>query len=241
MTNSGDINIAMQEFSVVVPAAGIGKRMQSDCPKQYLKIDGVCIIEHTLNRLLSHPNIKNVIVALAEHDDVFATLNIANNPNVHQVLGGKERSDSVLAGLEFISSTEWILVHDAARPCVTHKDIDQLINFCITQQQGAILATPVRDTMKRTMNSREIDYTESRDNLWHAQTPQMFKHKQLQNSLDAAINNNISITDEASAIEVSGAKSFVVEGREDNIKITRPSDLNLAAFILDQQKEMSCE
>ncbi|MDG1732686.1 MAG: 2-C-methyl-D-erythritol 4-phosphate cytidylyltransferase [Thalassotalea sp.] len=240
MTNKSDISSATAKFSVVVPAAGIGKRMQSDCPKQYLKIDDVCIIEHTIKRLLSHPQINQVIVALAEHDAVFKLLPIASDPRVINVVGGKERSDSVLAGLQHVNDAKWVLVHDAARPCITHQDIDRLITFCIANEQGAILATPVRDTMKRTTNTSEIQHTENRDNLWHAQTPQMFNHRQLQTCLTAAIKNNVSITDEASAIEASGAKSFVVEGREDNIKITRPSDLNLAAFILEQQKETSC-
>ncbi|TRX55820.1 2-C-methyl-D-erythritol 4-phosphate cytidylyltransferase [Thalassomonas sp. M1454] len=240
MTNKPDFDSSTQQFSVVVPAAGIGKRMQTDCPKQYLKIGTKCIIEHTISRLLSHPKIKNVIVALAEHDNVFAKLAIANNPNVKSVVGGKERSDSVLAGLRAINNENWVLVHDAARPCITHADINQLITFCIDNDKGAILATPVRDTMKRTSTSGQIQHTENRDNLWHAQTPQMFNHAQLQSSLEQALANNIAITDEASAIENSGAPSYVVEGREDNIKITRPSDLNLAAFILEQQKEISC-
>lgn len=240
MMNNQHMSTTLSAYTVVVPAAGIGKRMQSDCPKQYLQIDKLCIIEHTINRLLSHPNIKNVIVPLAAHDTVFKNLSIANHPRVESVVGGKERINSVLAGLKSIRGAEWVLVHDAARPCITHQDIDQLINFCISNAQGAILATPVRDTMKRTTTDNEIEHTENRDNLWHAQTPQMFNHNQLQTCLETAIKNNILITDEASAIEASGAKSFVVVGREDNIKITRPSDLNLAAFILEQQKETLC-
>ncbi|OUS30959.1 2-C-methyl-D-erythritol 4-phosphate cytidylyltransferase [Thalassotalea sp. 42_200_T64] len=246
-------------YSVVVPAAGIGKRMSKNIAKQYLKISGKCIIEHTLERLLSHPKINRIVVALAEHDQYFRRLAIANNPQINTVIGGGERSDSVLAGLKALTndfandrtdeenntSHNWVLVHDAARPCVTHADIDALIEFCQSNcsgndSAGAILATPVRDTMKRCSSSQQISHTEERENLWHAQTPQMFKLTQLTQALTQGLRDNAPITDEASAMEHVGINSFVVSGREDNIKITRPSDLNLAAFILTQQKEEAC-
>ena len=230
----------LDSFCVVLPAAGIGKRMSQTVPKQYLKINGKCIIEHTIERLLSHPQIGQVIVALAEHDSIFSTLAISDNSNVIAVLGGKERSDSVLAGLKAMPEQTWILVHDAARPCLTHEDIDALINFCLHNDSGAILATPVRDTMKRSQANQQIKHTEIRDNLWHAQTPQMFKHQQLTSSLERALAEGLEITDEASAMEFASIDSFIVNGREDNIKITRPSDLNLAAYILTQQKEEAC-
>lgn len=234
------MNINTDSLCVVLPAAGIGKRMRQDIPKQYLKINGKCIIEYTIERLLAHPKIGQVIVALAEHDSIFSSLEIATHSQISTVLGGKERSDSVLAGLKVMNDHRWVLVHDAARPCLTHEDIDALINFCVAHDAGAILATPVRDTMKRSSVDQKINNTESRENLWHAQTPQMFKHQQLKASLEQALANNVAITDEASAMEFANIDSFIVCGREDNIKITRPSDLNLAAFILTQQKDETC-
>ncbi len=229
-----------QQYTVVVPAAGVGKRMQIDKPKQYLLINNKTIIEHTIERLLSHPLIKQVVVSLSAEDDYFANLPIAGNAQVETVIGGKERYDSVLAGLRMVKEQQWVLVHDAARPCVTHTDIEQLIQHCVQSQQGAILATPVRDTMKRTDPQGHIHHTENRDNLWHAQTPQMFAAKALISALEQGINTGQNITDEASAMELIGKPCDVVSGREDNIKITRPSDVTLASFILTQQKEEAC-
>lgn len=230
-------------FTVVVPAAGIGKRMSNTIPKQYLKINGKSVIEHTVARLLSHPQINQVIIALAKYDEHFSTTGLATIANVTTVNGGKNRCDSVLAGLNALKGTsqDWVLVHDAARPCVTHQDISKLIDTCLATQTGAILAAPVRDTMKRSNSQGDIVATENRDNLWHALTPQMFQWQPLHHALSAAIKNNVVITDEASAIEFYQQKCKIVSGREDNIKITRPSDLNLAAFILTSQEEEICE
>lgn len=228
------------QFTVVVPAAGVGKRMASDLPKQYLVINNKTIIEHTVERLLSHPNINRVVLSISPEDEYYSTLSLKNNPQVNTVFGGKERYDSVLAGLQSIDATPWVLVHDAARPCVTHNDITTLIEYCLKHNQGAILATPVRDTMKRTDVTGNILKTEERNNLWHAQTPQMFPTKMLVEALKQGVADNKVITDEASAIELMGKPNSIVSGREDNIKITRPSDLGLAAFILTQQKEEIC-
>lgn len=235
-----NITTITEQFTVVVPAAGIGKRMNSECPKQYLKINQKCIIEHTIERLLSHPNINNIVVALSAHDEVFSTLDVSKQTNVATVIGGSERYDSVLAGINTLTVDDWVLVHDAARPCITHQDITSLIQHCLNNDHGAILATPVRDTMKRSDARQQIVRTESRDNLWHAQTPQMYKCQQLRIAIEQAIANNLTITDESSAIEYAGLASAIVSGREDNIKITRPSDFTLAAFILNQQKEETC-
>ncbi len=224
---------------MILPAAGIGSRMQQALAKQYLTIDNKTIIERTLERVLSHPKIAHVVVVISAEDNTFASLTIAKHDNVSIAIGGKERADSVLAGLKAAGEQDWVLVHDAARPCVTHTDIDALIEFCEQNQEGAILATPVRDTMKRTNASGHIAITEERDNLWHALTPQMFPHRLLLSSLERGIQEHANITDEASAMEYAGQSAHVVSGREDNIKITRPADLPLAAFIL-QQQESAC-
>ena len=122
-----------QKFVVIVPAAGAGKRMLVNCPKQYLTIDNKTILEHTVERLLSHPLVNKVIIALSENDEYFLRTSLVNNKNIQTVIGGKERVDSVLAGLKIIDTERyaWVLVHDAARPCVSHDDISNLMKACI--------------------------------------------------------------------------------------------------------------
>ena len=222
-----------RQLVAVIPAAGIGKRVGATIPKQYLSILNKTIIEHSLAPFLAHPEIKRVIVSLAENDQWFAALPVAKHPKVETVVGGAERVDSVLAALNNINSDDYVLVHDAARPCITLGDIDKLISSVKTHQQGAILASKVRDTMKRSDDNNNILSTVERDNLWHALTPQMFTNQSLIN----AIKENTQpekITDEASALEMSGLAVNIVEGRSDNLKVTREEDLKLAAFYLSQ-------
>ena len=230
------------QYSVVVPAAGIGKRMQADCPKQYLHIAGKTIIEHTLTNLLEHNQIKRVIVVINPYDKSFAQLPIAGHPRIAVVKGGQERCDSVLAGLNYLpDDEEWVLVHDAARPCLARTDVTALLQLAKQGSSGGILATPVRDTMKRAvaikMNGQIfIEQTESRENLWHALTPQFFKLASLKRALIEASKQNAKITDEASAMEFLGEKVILVEGHASNIKITQAEDLLLAEFYLTQQQ-----
>jgi 2-C-methyl-D-erythritol 4-phosphate cytidylyltransferase len=224
----------------IVPAAGIGKRMQSHCPKQYLTLLNKTVLEHTVEKLLSHEKINQVIIALSSDDDYFANTSLINNSQVSTVTGGKERVDSVLAALKMITEPEntWALVHDAARPCLQLADIDKLIEHCQCHQYGALLATPVRDTMKRAKkHSNIVAYTESREHLWHALTPQIFPATLLINAIESAINRTINITDESSAIEAFEEKSALISGGGDNIKITHPEDLALAEFILLKQQQ----
>lgn len=223
----------------VVPAAGVGSRMQADRPKQYLEISGKTILEHTVEKLLTHTSVDKVIVAISDDDPYFPQLSLANNPEVIRVSGGKERADSVLSALDYIESNQlaqWALVHDAARPCVDLNDIDNLIKVAITNQLGGILATPVRDTMKRANAQQNIDHTVDREALWHALTPQLFKTQPLRYALSQALDQGVQITDEASAIEWLGEKPALVHGRADNIKITQPEDLALAEFYLTRNK-----
>ncbi|MEF1254725.1 MULTISPECIES: 2-C-methyl-D-erythritol 4-phosphate cytidylyltransferase [unclassified Vibrio] len=223
----------------VVPAAGVGSRMQADRPKQYLKISGKTILEHTVEKLLTHTLVDKVIVAISDDDPYFPQLSLANNPEVIRVSGGKERADSVLSALDYIESNQlaqWAMVHDAARPCVDLNDIDNLIKVAVTNQLGGILATPVRDTMKRANAQQNIDHTVDREALWHALTPQLFKTQPLRYALSQALDQGVPITDEASAIEWLGEKPALVHGRADNIKITQPEDLALAEFYLTRNK-----
>lgn len=219
----------------IVPAAGIGSRMQAECPKQYLAIGGKTILEHALSGLLAHPRINQVIVAVGPDDPYFSQLSIAKDPRVTRVTGGKERADSVLAGLQAASSSHWVLVHDAARPCLHPDDLTRLLKLTATSRIGGILAAPVRDTMKRAESvSQAIAHTVDREALWHALTPQLFPLELLRTCLQRALLEGATITDEASALEHCGYHPELVSGRSDNIKVTRPEDLALAAFYLTQ-------
>ncbi|WP_433977417.1 2-C-methyl-D-erythritol 4-phosphate cytidylyltransferase [Erwinia sp. E_sp_B01_9] len=231
------MNIArpFPDVIAVVPAAGIGSRMQSECPKQYLSIGGKTLLEHALNSLVAHPAVSRIIVAISPEDPYFSTLPIASDPRIMVVKGGKERADSVLAGLKAVSSARWVLVHDAARPCLHIDDLSRLLAIAATSTVGGILAAPVRDTMKRAEPGKQaIAHTVDREALWHALTPQLFPLELLRNCLVRALNEGATITDEASALEYCGFHPELVMGRSDNIKVTRPEDLALAAFYLTQ-------
>lgn len=245
MINSKVTNALMvptQKFIVIVPAAGVGKRMQANCPKQYLLINNETILSHTVNRLLSHPLISKVILALGENDQYFNESDLADHKDIIRVKGGAERVDSVLSGLQVVDSQEypWVLVHDAARPCVTHHDIDKLISQCRESDCGGILAMPVRDTMKRGMTKQgemiEIKATVDREQLWHALTPQLYKTQELTSAIEQALVQGEAITDEASAMEHANHNSLLVSANSENIKITHPNDLALAEFYLNKQK-----
>jgi len=220
-------------FSVVIPAAGIGKRVGADIPKQYLSILDKTIIEHSLIPFLDHPDINVVVVSVAENDRWFNALAIAQHPKLKQVDGGKERVDSVLNALNILPSNDFVLVHDAARPCLQLSDIDKLIVHARATQQGAILASRVRDTMKRSDLSNKIIHTVERENLWHALTPQLFQNKELINAIHSVEDQHL-ITDEASAIELAGGNVTIIEGRSDNLKVTKAEDLLLAEFYLSK-------
>ena len=220
------------EIVAVVPAAGIGARMQADKPKQYLEIHGKTILEHTLNVLLSYPAISRVILAIAKDDPYLPQLAIAQHPRIQLVEGGENRADSVLNGLRAIENPHQVkvLVHDAARPCVTHGDLDKLLE--ITDDNGAILALAATDTIKKANSDGQIVSTEDRNFMWLAQTPQFFKADLLINALEQAERQGLNVTDEASAMELAGFRPHLVAGKSSNIKVTRPDDLALAAFYL---------
>ncbi|MEH8020213.1 2-C-methyl-D-erythritol 4-phosphate cytidylyltransferase [Rheinheimera metallidurans] len=220
-------------IAAIMPAAGIGSRMQSSVPKQYLQLHGKTILEHSVAKLRSVPAIQQLWLALAADDPYFDTTALAND-DIIRVKGGDERMHSVLNALCFIDEYQypWVLVHDAARPLVRKSDIEQLIKRCISSGEGGILACRVRDTMKRGENT--VSETVSREHLWHALTPQLFPTAILKAALNDAILAGINVTDEASAMEWAGHKVLLVEGHSDNIKITQPADLALAAFYLEQ-------
>ncbi|EDK27911.1 2-C-methyl-D-erythritol 4-phosphate cytidylyltransferase [Vibrionales bacterium SWAT-3] len=228
-----------QSVIAVVPAAGVGSRMKADRPKQYLNINGKTILEHTVEKLLAHPQVSQIVVAISDDDPYYPELPLTQNPQVIRVAGGSERADSVLSALDYIEKQQlgdWVMVHDAARPCVQLSDIDKLISTAMNHDVGAILGAPVRDTMKRGAQG-QIEHTVERADLWHALTPQMFRAEPLWNVLSEALKQGVSITDEASAFEWKGFSPALVAGRSDNFKITQPEDLALAEFYLSQNKE----
>lgn len=220
-------------IAAVVPAAGIGKRMQTDRPKQYLTLHGKTLLEHSVDRLKAVSSVSRIWLALAADDPYFDSTPLAAE-DITRVKGGAERMHSVLNALQFIDEHHypWVLVHDAARPLVRKADIELLISRCLSAGEGGILACRVRDTMKRGENS--VSETVSREHLWHALTPQFFPTALLRAALKDAITAGIEVTDEASAMEWAGHKVLLIEGHSDNIKVTQPADLALAAFYLEQ-------
>ncbi|UCZ74169.1 2-C-methyl-D-erythritol 4-phosphate cytidylyltransferase [Dickeya zeae] len=224
-------NHAVAEVVAVLPAAGNGSRMLSDRPKQYLSIGTKTILEHTVAALLRQPRIQRIIIAISADDPYFSALPLASDPRIQVVNGGRQRADSVLAGLQQVQQADWVLVHDAARPCLHQDDLSRLLLLTGQSEVGGILAAPVRDTMKRSRDGH-IDHTVEREALWHALTPQLFPLALLRSCLGRALREGATITDEASALEYCGYQPQIVPGRADNIKVTRPEDLALAEFYL---------
>ncbi len=223
----------------VVPAAGVGKRMQADRPKQYLPLAGKTVLEQTLTRLLEADVFSAVVVAISKEDPYWPELEVSRHERVITATGGKERADSVLSALKSLrenaSDNDWVLVHDAARPCLTSSDIHLLIDKLKDDDIGGILALSSHDTLKNVDGVNIIE-TIDRSAIWRALTPQMFRYGMLKQALEEA-EGNPAVTDEASALEMQGLQPKIVEGRPDNIKITRPEDLALAQFYMEHQND----
>lgn len=220
----------------LLPAAGSGRRFGGEVPKQYLVAAGKPLIEHALEALLSHPCIDGVVVALAVDDVRWPGWTSRHGKPVLTCIGGGERADSVLAALRALPDTvaddDLLLVHDAARPNLRADDIDNLVDAANACADGAILAAPVRDTLKRADSETRIAATEPRASLWRALTPQAFRRGLLRRALETAQADAVVATDEAMAVERLGLHPALVEGREDNLKVTTPADLALAEFLL---------
>ena len=217
-------------FWLVIPAAGIGARMAADRPKQYLQVAGRSILEHTLQRFLDHPALRGVVVSLAADDPYWPALAVASDPRIRRAAGGRERADSVLAGLETLKNEgaaddDWVLVHDAARPNLAVEDLQRLLDSLADDPVGGLLAVPARDTLKRAGADGRVQETVDRSVIWQAYTPQMFRLGALRQALAQALRAQVAITDEASAMEWAGLAPRLVEGRADNLKVTRPEDL----------------
>ena len=222
----------------VVPAAGRGQRFGAEMPKQYLPVAGEPLLAHTLRALLAHAAIDGVVVVLAEDDKHWPGWREIGGKPVLTCSGGEARADSVLAGLAALPASvradDFVLVHDAARPNLRLADLDQLLERGRNDPVGAILAAPLRDTLKRAGDDGGIDATQPRERLWRAFTPQLFRRLQLVRALEAARDAGIVVTDESMAMERHGARPLLVEGSEDNFKITTPADLARFRFILAQ-------
>jgi 2-C-methyl-D-erythritol 4-phosphate cytidylyltransferase len=221
----------------VVPAAGRSARVGGDIPKQYLPLAGKPMLMQTITRLAAHSRIAGVMVVLAPNDKYWAGMQTLRGKPVRTAVGGDERADSVAAGLEAlhdkVEDSQFILVHDAARPCVRASDIDKLIELGVPAG-GAILASPLRDTLKRAGSDGRVVVTEPRESRWRALTPQLFRLGELRKALTATKAAGISATDEAMAMERAGNRPLLVEGSDDNIKVTTAPDFALAEFVLSK-------
>ncbi|MNC05995.1 2-C-methyl-D-erythritol 4-phosphate cytidylyltransferase [compost metagenome] len=220
----------LPEFWAVIPAAGVGARMRADRPKQYLRLGERTVLEHTLDCFLGHPTLKGLVLCLAEDDPYWPALACAGDPRIARAAGGCERADSVLAGLLHLLTLgahedDWVLVHDAARPNLSRDDLNLLLGELAEDPVGGLLAVPARDTLKRAGKDGRVRETIDRSVIWQAYTPQMFRLGQLHRSLADALVSRANITDEASALEWAGHAPRLIEGRADNMKITRPEDL----------------
>ena len=227
---------AAPAFWVVIPAAGVGARMQADRPKQYLSLAGRSILEHTLDCFLDHPGLKGMVVCLAAADPYWPELVCAADPRIQRAEGGSERADSVLSGLRALAGLgardqDWVLVHDAARPNLAREDLQRLLEALADDPVGGLLALPARDTLKRAQPDGRVLETVDRSHVWQAFTPQMFRFGTLQQALSSALKEGATITDEASAIELYGLAPRLIEGRADNLKVTRPEDLQLLRLL----------
>lgn len=221
----------------VIPAAGSGMRMGSSIPKQYLSLAGRTVIERVLDVLLADSAIAGVTVAVAADDPYWQRYLPGQRPKpVRIAAGGATRAHSVLNALltlrEELQDDDWVLVHDAARPCLHPRDLSLLMQAVSEDEVGGILATPVADTLKRVDEERRVEATPERERLWRAFTPQMFRYKLLMDALQSALAEGEAPSDEAAAMERRRHPVKVVEGRSDNIKITRPDDIALAEAIL---------
>ena len=230
--------MSTDQHFLIVPASGIGSRIGGDTPKQYLKLNnGLSVLDQTLKSLLSIEKIKGCIVAIAKNDTHFKQSEFFNHPKLlTTAIGGKERFHSVISALDslrpFAKDNDWVLVHDAARPCVKITDAVNLINQLKNHPTGGLLATRVVDTIKKA-NNIQVESTLDRSHLWQAQTPQMYRFGVLSKALDNIVKNGLNITDEASSIEALGFNSVLIEGSKSNLKITTAEDLDFANFYLE--------
>lgn len=230
-------------FWAVIPAAGKGARFGAELPKQYLKIGDEFLLERVVRLFCEHPRISGVTVALAKDEPYWPTLSVATHPRVRTAAGGDARCRSTLNALYALDAggaaeNDWVLVHDAARPCLRRTDLDRLMDVLADHPVGGLLAVPVRDTLKRAGPDGEVAATVDRATLWHALTPQMFRLGPLTRTLAQVLADGDDVTDEAQAMERAGMRPQLVPGNADNVKVTYAADLALAeTCILRQERD----
>jgi 2-C-methyl-D-erythritol 4-phosphate cytidylyltransferase len=228
-----------QRVHALIPAAGRSVRFGGTTLKQYAHLLGMPVMAHSIAAVERHVAVESVSVALAPHDGIFEQLVRPTFPSVQTVTGGNSRAQTVMNGLRFIiqqhPDCDWVLVHDAARPCLSSADLNRLLDEGLKSDTGAILAVPVHDTLKLADETGCIEQTVDRSGYWAAQTPQLFRIGELVMNLEAALSAGLEPTDEASAMEFAGVQPLLVEGSTSNIKITGAEDLALAEFILQRQ------
>lgn len=238
-------SILTPRFWAIVPAAGVGARMQASCPKQYLPLEGKTVLEHTLSKL-AVPPVEAIYLALSDGDEYVQGIALDQfSVPVVRVAGGEERGDSVLSGLlalqEVATADDWVLVHDAARPGLSEVALQRLINALVADDVGGLLAMPITDTLKHANqeeHSTTVSTTVDRNHYWAAQTPQMFRYGVLLQAMQHCQTHRLVVTDEASAVEQwqdPPLQPQLIEGEAANFKITRPGDLELAEWFLQQQ------
>lgn len=225
------------KYWAILPAAGSGTRFESTTPKQYLALLGKTVMQHSVDRICQL-DLQGCVIALSPNDQTANALQFEKPDLLHWVTGGAERMDSVLSALEylqdFVNESDWVLVHDVARPCILNSDLQRLTTELADDAVGGLLAVPVRDTLKLA-KQQQVLQTVSRDNLWQCQTPQMFRFGILIQALREAKANKKLVTDEASAIELLNLTVKLIAGSSSNIKITYPEDLALAAAIMQAE------
>lgn len=229
-----------QSLWVIIPAAGVGQRMQADCPKQYLSLSGQSILDRSIAIFMTHPCIAGVAVGISEKDAYWSESKWLNHACVHTFVGGEERSDTVQKGLTFLLNVtdnlqQDVLVHDAARPLLTHDALSRIIQH--DAEQGVLLAVPSKDTVKRQLPVKQpcsittiptVEETLDRNEIWLAQTPQKFPLDKLLQALQTAKEESLVVTDECSAMEFIGYHPDLLMGENSNIKVTLPEDLLIA-------------
>jgi 2-C-methyl-D-erythritol 4-phosphate cytidylyltransferase len=220
---------------VVIPAAGIGSRFGDGTPKQYHRLAGKAVIDWALLPFVDRSDLAGIVVAVADEDDDWSTSQQVD-PRVLIAKGGAERSESVLNSLhalrERADDMDWVLVHDAARPCLASGDLDRLITRLCNDPVGGLLATPVHDTLKRDSGDGRVSSTFERRGLWRAMTPQMFRYGLLLKAVGKAVSERLGVTDESMAVELLGEHPVLIQGRADNMKITSRDDILTAESVL---------
>jgi len=229
------VTLAVRRWAIV-PAAGQGSRFGAALPKQYTPLLGRPMLSWTLAALLAEPGIDGIVVSLAQGDSYWQGLPEFSSPRVRRCTGGTRREHSVMNGLDALDGdardTDWVLVHDAARPCLRRRDLELLFAALDADAVGGLLAVPVSDTLKREVGDQRVGETVARDGLWRALTPQMFRYGLLLRALRLCMERDRPVTDEASAIESLGLQPRLVRGRAGNVKVTNPEDAALAEAVL---------